>query len=278
MNFNVDYFGFVYLWRDSYRKMSYIGSHMGSTADSYKGSSTRFKRAITKRPSDFRRKILWILTTNDRKRLLQEEERWLQMIPSQQLQRKYYNVKRRGTGGFVTEGYSKEQRDAYIEKLKQRPSKGAKQWKARACFCIDKQYTTLIEAKNSIGFDPSRRLHGRKYENFYWVDEGPISKNELELATLQTKMNKQKSIEAMKLKNLTLSKEYHQARTKKSGQSRKGKHWICPISSRIGRKVSIDSVIYNNLKHASSVVGLKPWQIRVKARNPSIQNIFFVDD
>ena len=249
---------------------------MGSLNDSYKGSSKRLLRAMKKRPSDFSRKILCVLTTNDRKLLLIEEERWLQMIKPEHLQVRYYNIKRRGTGGFVTEGYTSKQRQEYIEKLCSRPGQGKNHYAARACFCIDRIYDTLTEAKEALGRDPTRRLRSRKHIDFYFVDEGMPTQEEIAQNISKTLVNKKRSINAMIATNKAMPASYHKERTKKSGASRKGKQWIKPLEQRAGTSVSIDEIVYNNLKHAQERLGLSSYIIRKRCKDDTCPSYFFV--
>lgn len=82
-------YGFVYIWRDKKRNMYYIGCHWGTMEDGYICSSDRMAHAYKRRPQDFKRRIL--KTNIERAQLLEEEFRWLAMIPDDQLGRKYYN-------------------------------------------------------------------------------------------------------------------------------------------------------------------------------------------
>lgn len=83
--------GVVYLWRDFKRGMFYIGSHWGQKR--YVCSSPRMLRAYKRRPQDFKREVLQIVTTS-RTDLLVEEEGWLQLIPKEELGRSFYNLNR----------------------------------------------------------------------------------------------------------------------------------------------------------------------------------------
>lgn len=94
-----DYYGFVYLWRDSETNRFYIGSHYGSTTDSYIASSKWLKSAYKKRPHTFRRRILQYLTTDDKKLLHQIEQAWLDLIKDEELGKRYYNLKKFAAGG-----------------------------------------------------------------------------------------------------------------------------------------------------------------------------------
>lgn len=108
MQYKVDYFGFVYIWRDKAGKRNYIGSHYGSLDDNYICSNKWMKAAYKKRPSDFRRKTLWILTEPDKAALQRMEQLWLNLIPDSQLSISvnvlagtavYYNMKKHASGG-----------------------------------------------------------------------------------------------------------------------------------------------------------------------------------
>jgi NUMOD3 motif-containing protein len=85
--------GFVYIWLDRKHRRFYIGSHWGSENDGYVCSSSWMKQAYRCRPEDFRRRILSVVESN-RKDLLDEEERWLQMMKPEELRFRYYNLHR----------------------------------------------------------------------------------------------------------------------------------------------------------------------------------------
>jgi len=72
--------------------MYYIGSHWGTEDDGYICSSYRMKNAYKRRPETFApRKILARIYTNRRDTFM-EEQRWLYMIPDDQLGKRYYNL------------------------------------------------------------------------------------------------------------------------------------------------------------------------------------------
>jgi hypothetical protein len=87
--------GFVYLWFDRKHRRFYIGSHWGSIDDRYVCSSRWMRKAYHRRPDDFKRRILAIITTS-RHDLLVEEARWLRMIKRHEIKTRYYNIKRKG--------------------------------------------------------------------------------------------------------------------------------------------------------------------------------------
>jgi hypothetical protein len=91
-------FGFVYIWFDCKHKKFYIGSHLGSIDDRYICSSKWMLKAFRKRPQDFRRKIINTIQS-DYSDLLLEEQRWLDMIPDEELGKRYYNLKKSAAGG-----------------------------------------------------------------------------------------------------------------------------------------------------------------------------------
>lgn len=91
-------YGFVYIWYDRKHKRYYIGSHKGSFEDGYICSSSWMKRAYKRRPYDFKRKILKVIKSKSD--LLNEEQKWLDLIKNQELGKKYYNLKKKAAGGF----------------------------------------------------------------------------------------------------------------------------------------------------------------------------------
>jgi NUMOD3 motif len=92
-------FGFVYLWFDRKRQKFCIGSHVGTFDDGYISSTGWMLHAYNKRPQDFKRRILFIQNEPDRKLLLKQEQRWLDLIKVGELGVKYYNLKRKANGG-----------------------------------------------------------------------------------------------------------------------------------------------------------------------------------
>ncbi len=68
--------GFIYIWRDRKYNRYYIGSHWGPENDGYVCSSTWMRQAISKRPGDFKRRILERF--DDREKINEIEHCWLQ--------------------------------------------------------------------------------------------------------------------------------------------------------------------------------------------------------
>lgn len=84
-------YGFVYLWCDKKHKRYYIGCRWGDENDGYICSSPWMLQGYSHRPEDFKRRVLAKIYTN-RRDLLEEEYRWLSMIKSEELGKKYYNL------------------------------------------------------------------------------------------------------------------------------------------------------------------------------------------
>lgn len=83
--------GFVYIWFDKKHRKFYIGSHWGPEDDGYVCSSNNMRNNYNNRPQDFKRRIISRITSS-REALLNEEQRWIDMIPRDQFGRKYYNI------------------------------------------------------------------------------------------------------------------------------------------------------------------------------------------
>ena len=60
MEYQKDYFGFVYIWHDIKHSKYLIGSHLGSVDDGYTTSTggEHVKRVFKKRPETMKRRIL----------------------------------------------------------------------------------------------------------------------------------------------------------------------------------------------------------------------------
>ena len=106
--------GFVYLWYDRDSKMFYLGSHKGREDDGYVCSSKHMLKEYKARSESFKRRILERCDEMD---ILKAEQKWLDLIKSNELYYKkgvYYNVKKNAAGGDTTK-YHKN-RDEIIRK------------------------------------------------------------------------------------------------------------------------------------------------------------------
>ena len=106
-----NYFGFVYIWYDTKNKMFYIGSRKGKVDDGYICSSKWMKAAYIRRPETFTRRIISVVHNNEVehlhgrekvKYLHAKEQHWLDLINTEQLGIKYYNLKPLAAGGHGT--------------------------------------------------------------------------------------------------------------------------------------------------------------------------------
>jgi hypothetical protein len=75
--------------------MFYIGSHWNKEDDTYICSSNRMRKAYRRRPNDFKRRVIERYENIAYKSLLEREDQWLQLIPDEQLGKRYYNLRKR---------------------------------------------------------------------------------------------------------------------------------------------------------------------------------------
>lgn len=84
--------GFIYIWRDRKYNRYYVGSHWGTEDDGYICSSNWMKVSYSRRPADFKRRVI-ARGIDNRPDLLKEEARWLSMIKPAEVKSKYYNLR-----------------------------------------------------------------------------------------------------------------------------------------------------------------------------------------
>lgn len=170
--------GFVYLWMDSgrhssshpNRRMFVLGSHFGSEHDGYTTGTggQRFKNAYQKRPQDFKRRIIERIYEGNGRTVLNAEQRWLDMIKPEELNRRYYNSKKTANGFSredllqlhlenpdIGKRISKGIRDRY----KAEPELGVRNGaKLKAAFASDPSYGERASAARlaSYAADPTR--------------------------------------------------------------------------------------------------------------------------
>lgn len=107
-------YGFVYIWRDRKHNRFYVGCRFGNIEDGYICSSRWMLASYKRRPHDFTRRILKS-NIPDRKSLIIEEQRWLQMMKSSELGARYYNL-RNNLGHWMV---NEEKQSTVREKLRQ---------------------------------------------------------------------------------------------------------------------------------------------------------------
>jgi group I intron endonuclease len=97
--------GFIYKWTNTINGMMYIGKHLGSTEDNYKGSGQRFLRAFNKYGEEkFTREILEVV--NDSNKLNELEQHYLDLYECAKSDM-YYNISPVSGGGNLGHDYSK---------------------------------------------------------------------------------------------------------------------------------------------------------------------------
>lgn len=103
-----NYYGFVYEWTDAKNGFKYIGSHYGSTDDGYVSSNTIVNKIHKKRPHDLVRTILEYVYVDDKPKLYEIEQYYLDKISDNELYTsenrsngtyKFYNMKKIAVGG-----------------------------------------------------------------------------------------------------------------------------------------------------------------------------------
>jgi len=159
MIYKKDYFGFVYKWDDLVNGMSYIGSHYGPTTGYYKGSNIRFLRAIKKRPNDFIRTILEYVQIDDKKSVLDAEQRWLDLVPNIKDNKNFYNQKNEACGGwsFITTDHIKQRSQTYHKRFQENNLT-----EGMLTMNIARQKTRK-ERWNTVGFSPQEKSQHEKY-------------------------------------------------------------------------------------------------------------------
>ncbi|QIG70829.1 putative homing endonuclease protein [Rhizobium phage RHph_I1_18] len=88
-------YGFVYIWFDRKHKRYYVGCHWGHENDRYICSSRWMRESYKRRPQDFKRRII-VSNIATREDTISEETKWLQLIKSEELGKRYYNFINKG--------------------------------------------------------------------------------------------------------------------------------------------------------------------------------------
>jgi hypothetical protein len=120
MIFKQDYYGYVYEWTNSVNGMKYIGSHYGSVEDYYRGSGKRFKPAYLKSPENFSMQVLEYVSIDDKKLLLNIEQKWLNSVHNIRHNPKYYNLNNFSLGGssHITRKHIVKRSETLVKKHK----------------------------------------------------------------------------------------------------------------------------------------------------------------
>lgn len=205
-----DKYGFVYIWRDRKHKRYYIGAHWGRKDDGYICSSTWMLQAYKRRPEDFKRRILKNFYTN-KIDMFNEEQRYLQMIKSEEIKIRYYNLFTHGTKPWF----------AYPEKVKSIGQKiSAKKTGISTGPCSEEKRQKIREAttgvKKTYTEESYQRLvdtHKGSKHTQEWKDANGIrmadqwASGKRKGKEFQTEESNRKRSEAMKGRNVTIPTE-----------------------------------------------------------------------
>ena len=131
----VEKYGFVYLWFDRKHKRYYVGCHWGTVDDGYICSSRWMRKSYKRRPQDFKRRIL--KTNLSRTDMYVEEQRYLNMIKSEEKKVKYYNLSL----------FSKKPWHAYPESVKTVGQKISHSKKGKSLPCTPEKAAAISAAK-----------------------------------------------------------------------------------------------------------------------------------
>ena len=166
-------YGFIYIWFDRKHKRYYVGSHWGNIDDGYVCSSRWMRQSYKRRPLDFKRRILKIVTTN-RADLIAEEHRYLSMIKKEEFGVKYYNFKNNAgvTTGHTGKLHSAETKKKMSEAKKNNPTK---YWegKTRSAETKDK----ISTSKRGVAQSDDHKLKNSQRIKELWKD--PVWKEKM---------------------------------------------------------------------------------------------------
>jgi hypothetical protein len=232
----VEKYGFVYIWFDRKHKRYYIGAHWGTEYDGYVCSSSWMKKAYSRRPQDFKRRILERVYSN-RKQTFIAEEKYLDLIKKEEFGKRYYNLKNIKGHWSITEEKIKSISQRISEAHKNNPDFGV--WNRGL------KRSEEVRKKISESTSKSMKLH---YEKNPRTQETKklISKNSSRLQKekkigMHGKKHSDETINKMKVNNAMNNPEYV-AKVKKSKQ---GIRWL--INGEV-RKMAIPGTDkYNNL-------------------------------
>lgn len=99
---------YIYITTNLINGKQYIGKHIGEINDDYLGSGIEIHRAINKyKKENFKKDILYIASSEEE---MNEKEKYYISLYNAVEDNNFYNIANGGQGGYVTKGYSKEQR------------------------------------------------------------------------------------------------------------------------------------------------------------------------
>ena len=106
---------YIYQTTNLINNKKYIGKHHGQLNDNYLGSGLLLQKAIEKYgKQNFKKKILQIVETEEE--LNEKEKQYITFFDAIK-NPNFYNIADGGQGGYITKGYSPEQRKAVNKKI-----------------------------------------------------------------------------------------------------------------------------------------------------------------
>jgi hypothetical protein len=210
-------YGFVYIWFDRKHKRYYVGAHWGSETDGYVCSSPWMKKAYSRRPQDFKRRILERVYSN-RKETFIAEEKYLDLIKKEEFGKKYYNLRNIKSHWSTSDEKTKSIGKKISNSHKNNPDFG--KW--------NKGLERSEETRNKISESTSMamKLH---YEKNPRTEEtrNKISENSIRLQRekkigMHGKKHKPETLDKMKANNAMNNPEY----VAKVKESKQGIRWL----------------------------------------------------
>lgn len=251
-------YGFVYIWRDKKHNRYYIGSHWGTEDDGYICSSRWMRKSYSRRSKDFRRKILARVYTN-RKDLLIEEHKWLQLIKDHDIGTRYYNLTQHLNGHWAT----------YPDKVKTISEKISIRTKeAMQRPDVRENYLKSIEGMDRTQSKETRKKRSQSIKKTFAVkypEENrwkPLSKEERhEYYSEKAKNMHANRSEDEKKEIYKKIAAANMGKKMRSGQTNSVTHCQRISASLKGKiherhKIMINSIIYNSTTEASKQLGI----------------------
>lgn len=159
-------YGFIYVWFDKKHKKFYVGRHWGHIDDGYVCSSNNMRMNFKYRPDDFKRRIVSFAPTKET--LVIEEQRWLDMIKSSELNNKYYNKTKKATTPS-TLGYNHS---------KETKNKISKANKGKTHTKETKKKLKIAQTGKKLSEETKKKIsenHNRNYSDPVWIEKNKIA-------------------------------------------------------------------------------------------------------
>lgn len=236
-------YGFVYIWYDKKHKRYYVGCRWGNENDGYICSSPWMKRGYKIRPNDFKRRILTRIYTN-KKDLLEEEYKWLNLIKNDELGKKYYNLHNHHFGHWTNDENKRLTIGEKISKShKNDPNWG--QWSKNKRMTEETKEKLRNANRKQFENEENREKHRKKSKDLW---NKPEYRN--------------KVISSQKNKKLT-EEHKNNIRISNLGKKRKCNTVKCPHCDVVGRKNNMKRYHFDNCKKKKTKKVVYKWLILV---------------